>query len=269
MDEGSLQWVGQHKIYWSTAALSALFWDAIIGMEDEYEYIWKSPPITNKWIYLTSRYIGTFTQLANHVMIVSEVSGPHTTERRCRFRIRYEITTSLLLFGLVEIILMLRVYALYNKNRTVALALMFWFLAEFTMAGYFVWQGAALIQFNSSCTILKVPFNAIGYMFMLIVPIYYLVVRDGSLLFAVICSIFLFSIPYTIIRRQIGIIIPFMSATLSIAACRITLNLQSMPRRPCPEASQTHMELTTVPQSGFSGALVTERNTGKSHPETV
>lgn len=82
---------GQFQII-TGVALTTLLWDLAISLEDEIQYIWKcvpnqpyvlflsrklilfpgasrSPSMTNKWVYLISRYLGIISQLSVGLLI--------------------------------------------------------------------------------------------------------------------------------------------------------------------------------------------------------
>ncbi|KAF8150890.1 hypothetical protein B0H34DRAFT_155647 [Crassisporium funariophilum] len=269
MEQDTLSWVKYHRSYWSTIALSALVWDTTLCIKNEYKYIWRSPFITNQWVYLVARYFGLLSQTTNHIFIIMQLYGPHTSEW-CSARFRLESIACATLLGVIEILLMLRVYAFYNKSRKVAISLSVWFVLEFGVNGYLAWKSPSFMTFTSSCALAKAPKTAYSYVLIVLctqaitmalivhrsrvvapdgwktVPIVYLIIRDSSLLFCGTSTIFLVSIPYAIIENQVPIIVPALSATWSIAACRITLNLQSMSRLP-PCSDRGDVELT-IPQ---------------------
>ncbi|KIM39392.1 hypothetical protein M413DRAFT_198673 [Hebeloma cylindrosporum] len=200
--------------YWSCAALITLIWDWAISLEDEVQYIWKSPSMTNKWVYLVSRYLGIISQVVDSAIILSNGCKPVPKEI-CRTWMSFENASSMILFAIIEFIQCLRVYAFYNKNAKLGILLSVWFCGGMGAAIYYLWYGfsPSHMDFDPSCAVIHIPlisiiFGAIpianqaialsllfwrrkvvapGYLEA--VPVAYVVLRDGFLLFFATCGI--------------------------------------------------------------------------------
>jgi len=273
------------RFYWYTAALAALLWDWAISLEDEVRYIWKSPSITNKWVYLISRYLGIVSQFVASFITFSN-GFKDVPKEICQRWTCLETTISLVLFGLVEFIQFLRVYAFYDKNTKIGIFLASWFCIELGTAGYYQYRASGL-DFDPSCGVIRMPWIAIvvavnmlvsqfATLFVLFwrrkvvapgsledVPVAYIVLRDGTLLFLATCVNMGISTIYSAKGGHIVFMTQTLNATLSIAACRMALNLQSI-RPNLRRTTLTYdVHLTTLPFS--TGVLPTITVTALPH----
>ncbi|KDQ50457.1 hypothetical protein JAAARDRAFT_585327 [Jaapia argillacea MUCL 33604] len=106
--------------YSSVSALAFLVWDIHLTFDDEVEYIWKqawgSPA---KPLFLYIRY---FSIIAQVVLLVPRVNLPRTPPSHylsCRTWFIFKIVAFQSMLSGLGLILMLRVYALYNRARRV------------------------------------------------------------------------------------------------------------------------------------------------------
>lgn len=271
----------------SAVALSALLWDWTISLDDEVQYMWRSPLKTNKWVYFVSRYLGIISTLVDNAMIFLNAYKP-VPEETCRRWICFETAVSMILFGLTEFIQVLRVYALYHQNPKLRIALILWFSLAVAGCVHYLWYIATRVDFDLACAMGHLP--AIGKVYSAIiianeaiilfllfwrckviapsrasleaVPVAYIVLRDGVLLFLAFCGMMAISTVYHVKQHNSLFVTPAIIGLLSIAACRMALNLQSM-KRPGPRTSSlSELHLTTLPIS--TGVLSAVNQT--SHP---
>ncbi|KDQ50438.1 hypothetical protein JAAARDRAFT_42093 [Jaapia argillacea MUCL 33604] len=113
-------WAAQIATYSSVSALAFLVWDIFLTFGNEVEYIWKqrwgSPA---KSLFLYTRY---FSVIAQAILLVPRTDLPHTLpshHRSCRSWFIFKSVAFQSMFSCLGVILMLRVYALYNRARWV------------------------------------------------------------------------------------------------------------------------------------------------------
>ncbi|EIN05848.1 hypothetical protein PUNSTDRAFT_145755 [Punctularia strigosozonata HHB-11173 SS5] len=102
----------------SIATLAWLVYDTILMMKDEIRFIWFSKRSTTKWLYLSLRYL-TLGSLATNVY-VNVTAGLSTSV--CKSWLWYiTIGGSTLTTAMGSVVLVLRLYALYSRSRSVLL----------------------------------------------------------------------------------------------------------------------------------------------------
>ncbi|KAF9268938.1 hypothetical protein L218DRAFT_541106 [Marasmius fiardii PR-910] len=123
----------------SRASLSAscfLLWDICITLDQEVEYIWSKPSRSwIKWAFLFARYFSLFTQISHRLIEFRVTYHPsfvlaHKSVLRVWFGIQV-LLVFMIMIG-AEIVMMARVYAIYNKNKHVGIGFIFLLLAEST-----------------------------------------------------------------------------------------------------------------------------------------
>ncbi|KAI0048459.1 hypothetical protein FA95DRAFT_1038106 [Auriscalpium vulgare] len=241
--------------YSSVAALAFLIWDVLITLDDEVEYIWRKPNrYWAKWLYLFVRYFAVMIQIAL-LFVGTEIAaslhyGPHACVSWYIFQ---EVTTQVLIAS-VEIILMIRVHALYDRNRAVTATLLLLFLAEnITMIATLV-AVAQDVQMNSYCVVLHTPHRlllfAIAFvlfetmLFILTLfkfirafqtgwgrtPVITLLMRDGTwafaLIFATLCVNGAFYLGTT--SPLTSVAFPWLISIEAFAGSRLILNMQTL-----------------------------------------
>jgi len=108
------------------AATACLAYDILITWDQEVEYIWKSPWTVPKFLYLFSRYFTLIVQLVN----TSESTSFSVTNKYCQNWTNFEAITGQLIIMGVEISLMMRVYALYGREKRILALLLALYFSE-------------------------------------------------------------------------------------------------------------------------------------------
>ncbi|TFK49206.1 hypothetical protein OE88DRAFT_1633059, partial [Heliocybe sulcata] len=96
------------------ASVSLLTWDILVAFGDEVELIWTKQWSIAKVCYAIGRYLPWIAQLG----LLWETTGLVYTPSQCRKWITMQAVVLQLLVSSVDIILMIRVYALYDRNHT-------------------------------------------------------------------------------------------------------------------------------------------------------
>ncbi|KZV69424.1 hypothetical protein PENSPDRAFT_580985 [Peniophora sp. CONT] len=146
------------------SAATFLAYDILLTLRDEIALIWPKPHTSwIKWLFIFVRYFALGMQLSL-IFVGTDIAAEfHYTRGSCVSWYIYQEVATDLLVAAVEIILMLRVNALYNSNRWVT-----WILA-----GLFVVENLAIlitlikvvpsVQFDSVCVVTHSPFSLLGF----------------------------------------------------------------------------------------------------------
>ncbi|KIK22136.1 hypothetical protein PISMIDRAFT_680676 [Pisolithus microcarpus 441] len=102
-----------------------MVYDYLISVDQEVEQIWRRPKTTTTILYLILRYFGTLCGVFNAAVFFSDVS-----KEFCNTFMIVQGWPACFLVWLVQIILQLRLYALYNRSRKVLIFMGSGFLVE-------------------------------------------------------------------------------------------------------------------------------------------
>ncbi|TDL18499.1 hypothetical protein BD410DRAFT_793204 [Rickenella mellea] len=259
------------------AACSCLVFDIILTIDQEVEYIWRSKWTLPKCLYLWARYFALFMQ----VIAIAETTSLKVTPTICAGWAYFEgITGQLLIMG-VELLLMLRVWALYKRDKRILYFLIALYVAEITANTVIL--GMSLPSLTtvaplhglfppgfplSGCFPTKVPgfffsywiptlvFESILFILMLFnfvrlarentpMPLLTLFFRDGTVYYAVIFAALLIQVLlYELDNTAIKqVAIGWLLTMFSIMGTRLVLNLRA--------ASVGAAELETVEMMKF------------------
>lgn len=92
-----------------------MVYDCMLSLEDEVEYIWKKRFTSISVVYLTFRYLGTVYTLFSTAEIIANENTTNTFFTHDFLGL--DIWVSFLTYWFVQIILVLRLYALYGGSR--------------------------------------------------------------------------------------------------------------------------------------------------------
>ncbi|TDL18500.1 hypothetical protein BD410DRAFT_900816 [Rickenella mellea] len=110
------------------AAIACLVYDIFITIDQEVDYVWKSRWTIPKYLYLWARYFALFIQ----IVATAEQTSTQVTNKVCAGWAYFEgITGQMLVMG-IELLLMLRVWALYKRDRRMLYILVALYIAEVT-----------------------------------------------------------------------------------------------------------------------------------------
>ncbi|KAF8967890.1 hypothetical protein BDZ97DRAFT_1977088 [Flammula alnicola] len=149
------------------AGLTFLCWEILITLNDEVELMWTQPRRVTivRVLYFFVRYFALAVQINNAV--VSKILNDRypVPWETCRMWLVYQATSIYLLLSAVDIILMIRVYAFYNRSRWIGLLMIFLLFCRVGLST----AGAILTvpgqEFNESCLNENVP-SLVMYFFM-------------------------------------------------------------------------------------------------------
>ncbi|KAH7909943.1 hypothetical protein BJ138DRAFT_1154078 [Hygrophoropsis aurantiaca] len=237
----------------SVSALGFLFWDLCITFDDEVAFIWsKSIKSPVKFLFLLTRYIG-LASLAGNQYIGFPISDSFSS---CETWLILQASVVQGMITLVELTLMLRVYALYNQDPRIGL-----FLLLLSISGTIIAVAGLCItvpeaQFGSACMMTYVS-DSVTYFSMVFImtqiilllltvvkclwtlhgsgvraPVIFVMARDGTFSFVVLFVTLLTMslLLSTAHGKFVSLIHPWFIAVYSCAGCRIVINMQGLSR---------------------------------------
>ncbi|KAF9444302.1 hypothetical protein P691DRAFT_712088 [Macrolepiota fuliginosa MF-IS2] len=257
----------QIRQYCNVAGLAVLVYDQILTWEQELQYIWLDSEIFLKSSFFLSRYLAPTIQIINIIH-----SSPPVLERRrgkCFPWFAFQIFSTCMLLWNMEVVMMIRVYALYDRARLMGTLLVLWF--TFSRILNF-WNGIDAMENMEAdrfCIIKKTPDGSKWFSLTIIVnqfllwaltyykyrdavkegwsrhPIVRVVMRDNSWVFITFTGILVSLLPYSFYVQQVGhIIFSLFNCIISIMSCRLILNMRSI--KGTGNDTDSQMELTTI-----------------------
>ncbi|KAF8509671.1 hypothetical protein JB92DRAFT_2944614 [Gautieria morchelliformis] len=116
--------------YGAVAALAMLTYDYAITFDDEFEFVWKRRWSLGKILFIFHRYFGLLS-LLSVVMGAVFMHGPV-----CNGLIWWTITSEVIAIVTAEIILILRIYAVYNCSRRLLLVMIVFLVAAIASSSW-------------------------------------------------------------------------------------------------------------------------------------
>ncbi|KAF9000904.1 hypothetical protein BDQ17DRAFT_1359165 [Cyathus striatus] len=255
----------------SLVALVVLGWEWLSAFPREVEWIWTRPLTIVKCTYLFARYVGLVVQIVNVVLLFTVLSKFPIHVESCRtwFTTLFAVCISMLMA--VDIILIIRVYALYYKSYKVAIILGMLISLQFFVEIFCITYASQNISFDSVCNATQLPSepylfvgfecvlqtviwsmtfkqrgNLIARNFHCRIPLLDLLFRDGTFVAILIFGIFSGVLPHTIRTRtcQIHFVVIWPMAFFSASACRLVINMISSDIQSIPTA--TEINLTSI-----------------------
>lgn len=237
--------------YLNIAALSLLVYDNFLSWDKEKRYIWDTAPWAVRLSFCIGRYIALAGQITN--VICSSPSYSGWKPEACLRWHRSQMAVVLILFWNMELVMVVRVYALYNRSIRVGGLLAFWFLLS---RGFDAWRVTQMMQevvMDKECLVPRPSVRVEGFIVLVLLnqgifwsltyrryrsavregwsgnPIIRVVMRDNSSVFVVLAGLFCSILPYEIyIKQVLHVMIPIMICTFSIMSSRLILNLRGL-----------------------------------------
>jgi len=133
------------------AALTCTVWDALLNVDLELRYIWRRPVTWIKRLFVFTRCFGVVAQLANLMLTLFLLDTVPLDSSACRVWFIWQLVSTRILLSSVEIILGLRVLALYDMNRKIGLLLIAMHLAGFVLTLSFGLRTIDGLEYGYGC----------------------------------------------------------------------------------------------------------------------
>ncbi|KAI6045423.1 hypothetical protein EDC04DRAFT_58257 [Pisolithus marmoratus] len=122
------EWTTQMIKFMEVAPSAIIMYDYVLTLEEEVDFIWSMPFSVASAIYLITRYIGTALILLSTTIFISVTITPGTVIGS--FFLVLEGWANCIEIWLVQILLQMRLYAIYHGSKKVLLIGLFGFVAE-------------------------------------------------------------------------------------------------------------------------------------------
>ncbi|RPD62481.1 hypothetical protein L227DRAFT_609683 [Lentinus tigrinus ALCF2SS1-6] len=120
--------------YVGLASFTVLVWDHLVTLPDEIEYIWKRQKGPLIWLFFINRYLTPLGFIVNLIAYLSDLFTPEVNVR------------SMTVIGIntTALMMLLRVYAMYEKRKSIVLFVGLIFCVEFGTNAWLLTHGVAV-----------------------------------------------------------------------------------------------------------------------------
>ncbi|EIN06716.1 hypothetical protein PUNSTDRAFT_145229 [Punctularia strigosozonata HHB-11173 SS5] len=237
------------------AALVFLVWDILITMDDEIKFMWFKNWSYTKALYFFVRYFAVMVQVSTLLVGTELTPQFHFTSHDCFIWQVWQGAAAIALEMAVDIVLILRLYAMYGRNRTVGIVIVAAFVVEVIGMAVSLALALPLITYDHICTVTSAPpalaiyagfaiiYQGILFGFTAVqfvksvrtgwgrTRVLTILIRDGTWAFFLIFFIMLLQVmlyavpdhgPYT------GIFFGWLLTSFSFCGYRLLINVQSL-----------------------------------------
>ncbi|KZT12009.1 uncharacterized protein LAESUDRAFT_162925 [Laetiporus sulphureus 93-53] len=113
--------------YATLSGLALLLFDHVLTFQQEVDLFWKGPLSLTKILYLWNRY---FSLIALSIDVAIHMSAISSNSNRCEDYLQVQGSLATVITATVDFVLVLRVWILYHRNRTMLYVLVFLFASE-------------------------------------------------------------------------------------------------------------------------------------------
>ncbi|KDR75759.1 hypothetical protein GALMADRAFT_226406 [Galerina marginata CBS 339.88] len=267
----------------SYAGLTFSIWEILVTLQDEVEIMWPQPRRVTivKALYFFIRYFGLAIQI-NNTAVAKILQARYPVPREtCRLWLTYQALAIFLLLGAVDIILMIRVYAFYNRRRWTGFLMIFLLFFRVGLSSASAIMTVPDQKFNYECLNENVP-SVVMYFFIVgefllqsvilgltfvrhfvavragwaRTPLVSLLCRDGATAFTIIIAVLIGTVVYArfeYMHDSAHFVFPTFVAMLSCVGCRLIISMQKLVTPDSQERALTRdsheQEFTTIIES--------------------
>ncbi|KDQ52720.1 hypothetical protein JAAARDRAFT_210403 [Jaapia argillacea MUCL 33604] len=145
-----------HQITATAAHLSSitfLVWDILLTFDEEVAYIWPQPQWSpSKWLFLFTRYFSLACQIVLYLRSLGVFGTSHHSHHSCLWWLVFQSISLQALMTAIELILSIRVYALYAGSRHIRMFIVALFTFEFIMVIPCLSISLSRTRFAAGCT---------------------------------------------------------------------------------------------------------------------
>ncbi|KAF5310218.1 hypothetical protein D9619_010256 [Psilocybe cf. subviscida] len=243
--------VHEDVVFRNMISLSASAWlvyECFLTLQDEYQAIWRGSMSRVKALYLSGRYIGLAMQLVNIYFVFGPLSITPVPRQKCLSWFIYLAASAVALLIALDIVLMLRVHALYNRQKKVGALFAFLLSTQVVVVYVCCRKTLPLVPFGPTCDVLDCPHQVIVLMVGVVIThiillfmavakrnlasnassIIHLIVRDGAWVFALIVSLWVTIVPYSLFMQtsKPHLVFPWPMSFMSVMKAPRTENTQ-------------------------------------------
>ncbi|KAF9565538.1 hypothetical protein CPC08DRAFT_658948 [Agrocybe pediades] len=240
----------------SIAGLTFSCWEILITLQDEVEIIWPRRTTIVKGLYFFTRYFALVIQICN-IFIAKILRVRYPVKREiCRLWLSYQALSVFFMLGALDLILMARVYAFYNRKRWIAILIMFLLFVRVGLSSASAVATLPDQTFDNSCLNDYIP-TMVMYFFIVgefllqgtilaltmakhimavragwaRTPLVSLLCRDGATTFTIIVGVLIGTIIYArceFTHDSAHAVFPTFVAVLSCLGCRLIVNMMKL-----------------------------------------
>ncbi|KAJ7647168.1 hypothetical protein FB45DRAFT_892608 [Roridomyces roridus] len=141
--------------YASYGGLALALCELGLTLRGEIQYIWSNGRRFRlvRFLYLFSRYFALVAHIANCCLATIVVH--HPAVKLCHYSLVYRAVVAFTMLGVLDVILMVRVYALYNQPISMAIFFVFLLVGKVVSAAVATYQGFPHLRFSPSCLVIS------------------------------------------------------------------------------------------------------------------
>ncbi|KDR79384.1 hypothetical protein GALMADRAFT_154297 [Galerina marginata CBS 339.88] len=253
--------------YSCLSAFTLLAWDHALTFADEVSLIWSQPSNPSKFLFLVIRYFGLALQLANFVLSITRFSHLPVSHTACAGWYAFEAVRFWVVYAPSDIVLMMRVYDLYQQSHRIGFGLVLLHVAETLVVSICCWHTLDYARFDPICnSAYSVPREAIAIVVTIIFSQFILwaltfikrdvgrgrkrtsltaILGDGIWSWLIILTMLMVIVPTAFVHQFVWPHLIFFSwppTILSVGTCRLLLNTAKQSRAE-QERTQERWEL--------------------------
>ncbi|KAF7361779.1 hypothetical protein MVEN_00522100 [Mycena venus] len=269
------------------AGLTFATCEVILTFRTECKYIWRNSQgstLLMKLLYLFSRYFAFAVHITNTILVTLVNKYPIIPTHLCRIAVIYQGAVLFVMFGILDVILMIRVYALYNRPTYLAVLFLCLLACRFFVPAIMSYKGMPSQRFTPSCLVKSAGRKAPVYVFaggelfvqLLVVgltfarhiwanrggwnnPLFSLLSRDGAMAFFAITIGMIAVIAVCLDPVDFShLVFPGLVIIMSSAGSRLIINMQKMADPAEPEPVLTTMHSTVWSGRAENGSTQTQ-----------
>ncbi|KAJ7346768.1 hypothetical protein DFH08DRAFT_201436 [Mycena albidolilacea] len=151
----------------SYAGLTFATCETILTFGTELTFIWKNPQGSRliKVLYLLSRYFALAAHITNSILVSLVHKHAIIPTYLCRFAVLYQGGILFMMFGILDVILMLRVYASYNRSTYLAIIFICLLTCRFCVPFVMSYKSMPSQVFTHSCLVISAGGGGAIYVF--------------------------------------------------------------------------------------------------------
>jgi len=270
-------------------SLAFLSYEFCITLDDEVETIWLKPNCSwIKWQFLFIRYFSLASQIINRALEGAVFAHSKLSMHSLRNWYTCQVVIGSILMTAVEVVLIARVFALYNRNFWVGLIFVALLLGEastlitgimmslpgldFDLNNFLISSPMSFVYFGtaalvSQSTILVLTLMKYRSAFRdgwANAPIMQLMVRDGTMAFCTMFLVTLMTIMGTFMQNRYSPIgNSWFISLVACAGCRLIINMQRLPA----QETDAHNDVTTAQFTTLLESFVPGQTTNHRVPQ--
>ncbi|KAJ2977857.1 hypothetical protein NUW54_g11367 [Trametes sanguinea] len=130
--------------YVGIASFTALVWDHIITLGDEIEYIWKRKKGPLIYLFLLPLLVPVYVAKSLIAVSLSLLLSRMDTFNVCMHFVRYEGSMTVIGINITALMMLLRIYAMYERKKSIVIFVGVVFCVEFGVNAWLLTHGVAV-----------------------------------------------------------------------------------------------------------------------------